>query len=123
MSGDELQLFIDAKNAALVLDDAVFVRSADVFHVAAPMDEGQAAVERLYLEARVADRLIGFGMAHHRGQDEERVLPFALVDAAPVLVPDAAVVCIHERVTAALQLVVNAGIRLEIIGARAAARD
>src|SRR6185437_11240778 len=54
---------------------------------------------------------------------EERVLPFALVDAAPVLVPDAAVVCIHERVTAALQLVVNAGIRLEIIGARAAARD
>ena len=43
-----------------------------------------------------------------RGQDEERVLPFALVDALAVLVADAPVVRIHEGVAAALQFVVDA---------------
>lgn len=50
---------------------------------------------------------VGLGVAHHRRQDEERVLPFAVVDALALLVRDTSVVGIHERVRAALQLVVN----------------
>jgi hypothetical protein len=72
------------QRAALVADHAVFVRGADVSHIAAAVDDGQAAVERHHLEAGVADRLAGLRAAHHRGQDEQRVLPFALVDAMVV---------------------------------------
>ena len=53
--------------------------------------------------------LSGLRVAHDRGQDEQRVLPLALVDALAVLVEDAAIVRVHEGVGAALELVVDAG--------------
>ena len=62
MAGDELQLLVDLQDAALVLDHAVLVGALDVFHIRAAEDEGQAAVDRLGLEAGVADREVGLGV-------------------------------------------------------------
>src|SRR6185437_362472 len=58
MAGNELQLFVDTQNTAPVLDDAVLVRAVDVSHIVAAMDDGQAAIDRLRLEARIADRQV-----------------------------------------------------------------
>ena len=46
-----------------------------------------------------------------------------MVDAVAVLVVDAAVVGVHEGVAAALELVVDARVRLEVVAAGAAAGD
>ena len=62
-------------------------------------------------------------MAHHAGQDEERVFPLALVDALPVLVENPAIVGVHEGVAAALEFIVDARAALEIIAARTAATN
>jgi len=62
-------------------------------------------------------------MAHHAGQDEERVFPLALVDALPVLVEDPAIVGVHKGVAAALKLIVDARAALEIVAARSAATN
>src|SRR5690606_20409959 len=118
----QTQLLADLEHALGIFDDAVLVRALDVFHVAAPVDDRQAAVDRLRLQAGIDDRLVGLGVAHHLGQDEERVLPLALVDALAVLVEDAAVIRVHEGIGAALKLVEYARSRLEVIAAGAAAR-
>src|SRR5439155_17857084 len=52
----------------------------------------QARIDRLHLQPGVTDRLVGLGVAHYAGQDEERIFPLALVDTLPVLVEDTAII-------------------------------
>ena len=117
------QLLAYFQRAGGVGDHAVLVRAFDVFHVIAAEDEGQTAVHRLCLEARIHDGLVSLGVAHHLSEQEEGVFPFALVDAVAVLVQNAAVVGIHEGIGTALQLVVHAGVRFKVVRASAAAGD
>lgn len=123
MTRNETKLFVDLENTGRILDDAVLVAAFDVFHIVAAVNEGEPAIDRLRLQAGIADCLVGLGMAHHRGQDEERVLPFALIDALAFPVEDTPVVGVHERVGPALQFIVNSRRRFEVIGAGSATRN
>ena len=62
-------------------------------------------------------------MAHHRGQDEQSIFPFILINAVSLSVEDTSVISIHERVGTALQLIENPRISFKIIGAGATATD
>ena len=114
------QLVAHLQHAAGVKHHAVLVRATDVFDVVAAEHERQAAVDRLDLQAGIDDRPIGLRMAHHLREQEEGIFPFTRVESRTIGIPDASVVGVHERVGPTLELVVNARIALELIGAGAA---
>lgn len=101
------QLVIDLQRAFRVGNHAMLIRAFQVFDIVAAIDLGQAAIDGLSLQARIDDCLVGLGMAHHRGQDEQGVFPLALINALAVLVENAAIINIHEGVGTALKFVVD----------------
>lgn len=62
-------------------------------------------------------------MAHHAGQDKQRILPFAIVDTFAVFIQNAAIIGVHEGIRAALKLVVDVRCALKIIRTGAATAD
>ncbi len=101
--------------------DAVLVRGFRVDQPLAAEGHGHAGIDRRSLVAGVDHGTIRHRLAHHAGEDEERVLEAAEGRAVGLAI--AGVIGIHEDVGAGLDLVPDAGLGLQLMGARAGAGD
>jgi hypothetical protein len=62
VTGHEAELVADFQDALGIVDDAVLIRALDILHVVAAKDEREAGVDRLCLEAGIADQIALSGL-------------------------------------------------------------
>jgi hypothetical protein len=90
---------------------AVLVRDRDHLDVLAAVHPRRSFLGAVGFEAGIDDRAIRGRRAHHGREHEQAVLELGV--AAAIDAADAGVVGVHERVGAALQLIVDAARRFE----------
>src|ERR1700754_4660219 len=95
---DELQLVVELQHAVGIRNHSMLVGALDVFDIVTPIDHRETRVDALRLPFRIANRLVGLGVRHDRGPDEQCILEIA--DELAALVLDPLIVGIHEYVGA-----------------------
>ena len=98
MSGYQPQFVVHFQRAVRVHHHTMLVRAFHVLDIISAKDHRKARVYGLRLKPGIHNRLVRLCVAHHRGQNEERVFPLALIDPFAIFVEDAAIIRVHKRV-------------------------
>jgi len=80
----------------------MFIGTFQILHIRATKIYRQPRIHRLHFQPRIDNRFVGLGMAHHRCQDKQRVLPFALINPLAVLNQYPAIIVVDKGVRPAL---------------------